>query len=62
MEIFVVEPGRMRNLIWRYRLEAKDKEVQNVGYKTLGIPISLSKVREIAYYTVQLDQEIPDLK
>lgn len=62
MEILVVEPGRLRNLIWRCRLEAKEKEVQNVGYKTLGIPISLSKVRDIAYYTVQLDQEIPDLK
>lgn len=62
MEVLVVAPGRMRNLVWRSRLEVKDKEVQNVGYKTLGIPIPLSKVREIAYYTVQLDQEIPDLK
>ncbi|MFB8788817.1 MAG: hypothetical protein U7123_08200 [Potamolinea sp.] len=43
-------------------MEAREKEVQNVGYKTLGIPIPLSKVREIAYYTVQLDQGIPDLK
>lgn len=62
MEALVVEPGRMRNLVWLYRLEAKEKEVQNVGYKTLGIPIPLSKVREIAYYIVQLDREIPDLK
>ncbi len=62
MEVLVVEPGKMRNLIWQDRLGAKDKEVQNVGYKTLGIPISLAKVRDITYYTVQLDQEIPDLK
>ena len=35
--------------------EIQEKEIQNVGYKTLGIPIPLSKVREIAYYIVQLN-------
>lgn len=59
MEVLVVEPGRMKNLVWRSRLEAKEKKVQNIGYKTLGIPIPLSKVREIVSYTVQLEQEIP---
>jgi hypothetical protein len=55
MEVLVVEPGSLRNIIWRYRLEVEEKEIQNAGYKTFGIPIPLSKVREIAYYTVRLE-------
>lgn len=62
VEIFVVEPGKMRNLVWQYRGEAKEKKVRNLGYKTLGIPIPLFKVKGIAYCVSQLDQEIPDLK
>jgi hypothetical protein len=56
MEVLVIEPGKMRNMIWCHRWELQEKEIQNVGYKTLGIPIPLSKVREIAYYTVQLEE------
>jgi hypothetical protein len=55
MEVLVVEPGRLRNIIWCHRLELKEKEIQNRDYKTLGIPIPLPKVREIAYHIVQLD-------
>jgi hypothetical protein len=55
MEVLVVEPGKLRNIVWRSRSEFKEKEIQNVGYKTLGIPIPLPKVRKIASYTVRLN-------
>ena len=50
MEILVIEPGKLRNLVWQHRLEARDKEVQNSGYRTLGIPIPLSMVKAIVRY------------
>lgn len=54
MEVLVVEPGRLRNLIWRNRLRFESKEVQNFGYKTLGVPVPLLKVREIAHHITKL--------
>lgn len=62
MEVLVIEPGKMRSLVWRERLQVQVKEIQNVGYKTLGIPIPLSKVRGISKYNMQLAHEIPNLK
>jgi hypothetical protein len=58
MEVLVVEPAKLRNCVWQQRLSLKDKEVKNTGYSTMGIPIPLSKVREIAHYTTILNREI----
>ena len=54
METLVVEPGKLRSLIWQERQVTQDKEVQNYGYKTLGVPVPLSKVRDIASYVTKL--------
>lgn len=48
LEVLVVEPSRMRTLAWQYRDQLVDKEIQNLGYKTIGIAIPLERVRVIA--------------
>jgi len=54
MEVLVVDPGKLRNLVWQLREKVRDKVVQNLGYKTLGIPIPLSQVRQVASYTANI--------
>lgn len=53
-EIIVVEPGKLRALVWQSRSKIIEKGVQNIGYKTWGIPIPLEKVREISHYMKKL--------
>ena len=48
-EIIVVAPGKLRALVWQFRSIVVEKGVQNVGYKTLGIPIPLEEVRKICH-------------
>ncbi len=47
-EILIIKPGRLRALIWKKYREGSEKQIQNHGYNTLGIPIPLSEVRQIA--------------
>ena len=54
-EVLVVEPAKLRHLVWQYRLEAEEKEIKNVGYNTVGVPIPLPKVRSIASYITKLE-------
>ena len=58
MEVLVVKPGMLRNLIWQSRENIVDKEVQNSNYKTLGIPIPLSEVRKIASYSKYIGTKV----
>ena len=54
MEILVVEPGKLRNLVWQERLAIEDKTVRNSNYRTLGIPVPLPRAREIAVHITKL--------
>lgn len=55
LEVLVVEPSKLRTLAWQYRGQLVDKEIQNLGYKTIGIAIPLKKVRAIARCVKELD-------
>ncbi|MEO1523263.1 MAG: hypothetical protein AAFU78_21155 [Cyanobacteria bacterium J06633_2] len=57
MEVLVVEPSRLRTLAWQYREKLVDKEIQNLGYKTIGIAIPLKQVRAIARCVKELCQQ-----
>jgi hypothetical protein len=61
-EILVVEPKKMRNLVWQYREVGKDKEVPNLGYKTRGIPIPIKQVRLIAHHRDKLSPQMIDIQ
>lgn len=54
LEVLVVEPRKMRSLVWKERKDEHEREIVNCGYKTLGIPIPLSKVREITTHNSKL--------
>lgn len=60
LEVLVVEPSQMRTLAWQYREQLVDKEIQNLGYKTIGIAIPLERVRAIARCVKNLNvEELP---
>ncbi len=49
-EILVIEPGKFRWLVLEQLAILQKKVVQNRGYCTIGLPVPLAKVREIARY------------
>lgn len=48
-EILVFKPGRFRALVWELQKSLTERNVPNKGYNTVGYPISLTKVREVAF-------------
>jgi hypothetical protein len=57
-EIIVVEPQKLRFLIWQLRTEIKEVKVSNQDYNTWGIPIKIDKVRKIACYCKKIEIKI----
>lgn len=55
-EVIVIAPGEFRNLVWQLRTKLSEKRIPNKGYKTIGVPIPLEKVRKIAHYVQKLDK------
>jgi len=53
-EIIIVQPGNFRALIWQQQKVLKEKTVPNKNYNTLGVPVSLSDVKKIAYQIQRL--------
>jgi hypothetical protein len=53
-EMLVVEPKKLRILVWQHRLNVVEKKGPNKNYKTLGVPIPLEQVRQIAHYMTNL--------
>jgi hypothetical protein len=49
-EILLIEPGKFRWLVLEQLATLQKKVVQNRGYCTIGLPVPLAKVREIARY------------
>ena len=50
----MVEPSKFRSLVWEMRFQLKEKKIPNVGYNTLGMPVSLDKVKKIASFSTRL--------
>lgn len=55
-EVIVISPGKFRNLVWQLRTKISERKIPNQGYKTIGVPIPLEKVREIAHHVHKLDK------
>jgi hypothetical protein len=49
-EIIVIQLSELRNLFNELRPTLKEKTIPNKGYNTLGFPISLNYVRNVADY------------
>lgn len=61
-EIIVLKPEALRALMWKERYSVQEKYVPNVGYKTIGFPISLIKVREYSFYWKEFDDNLDFLQ
>ncbi|NEQ69401.1 MAG: hypothetical protein F6K21_28705 [Symploca sp. SIO2D2] len=53
-EIIIVQPGKLRSLVWQQQKVLKEKTVPNKNYNTLGVPVLLSDVKKIAYQIQRL--------
>ncbi|ACK65724.1 conserved hypothetical protein [Rippkaea orientalis PCC 8801] len=53
-EIIVIEPNKLRNLVWELRSILKEKKVPNINYNTWGVIIPLKQVKKIAHYQKKL--------
>ncbi|NES17568.1 MAG: hypothetical protein F6K41_01100 [Symploca sp. SIO3E6] len=53
-EIIIVQPGKLRALVWQQQKVLKEKTVPNKNYNTLGVPVSVSDVKKIAYQIYRL--------
>jgi hypothetical protein len=54
LEVLIIEPSKLRHLVWTLRTLLSEKKIPNKNYHTWGIPIPLEKVREISHYQKQL--------
>jgi hypothetical protein len=57
-EILVVEPGKFRCLVLEHLTTLEKKTVQNQGFCTIGLPVPLKNVREIACHVYKFP-EVP---
>jgi hypothetical protein len=48
-EIIVIRPGKLRSLVWQHQTTLEERTVPNKSYKTLGVPVPLSNVKDVAY-------------
>ena len=53
-EILVIQPGKLRSLVWRDCQHLPEKSVRNRNYKTLGLAIPLHQVEKIARFVHKL--------
>lgn len=53
-ELLVFRPDSLRALLWENRYSVEEKIVPNIGYRTIGYPISLAKVREKTFFRAEI--------
>lgn len=53
-ELLIFRPDSLRALLWENRHSVEEKSVANVGYRTIGYPIALAKVREKTFFRTEI--------